>query len=62
LFPLPYGFEGFAQNTSAAPDPCNPDANYAGNQASVDGSVEWFWVLQLAAQKTGTVNAKYEPF
>jgi hypothetical protein len=24
--------------------------------------VELFWVLQLAAQKTGTVNAKYEPF
>jgi len=59
---VPYGFEGFAQNTSAGPDPCNPGANYAGYQASVDGSVELFWVLQLAAQKTGTVNAKYEPF
>ncbi len=28
----------------------------------IDGSVELFWVLQLAAQKTGTVNANYEPF
>jgi hypothetical protein len=59
---VPYGFEGIAQNTSAAPDPCNPGANYAGYQASVDGSVELFWVLELGAQKTGTVNAKYEPF
>lgn len=59
---VPYGFEGFAQNTSAGPDPCNPGANYAGYQASVDGSVELFWVLELGAQKTGTVNAKYEPF
>ena len=59
---VPYGFEGIAQNTSGAPNACNPTANYAGYQASVDGSVELFWVLQLAAQKTGTVNAKYEPF
>lgn len=59
---VPYGFEGFAQNTSAAPNACNPGANYAGYQASVDGSVELFWVLSLGAQKTGTVTAKYEPF
>jgi hypothetical protein len=59
---VPYGFEGIAQNTSGAPNACNPTANYAGYQASVDGSVELFWVLQLTAQKTGTVNAKYEPF
>lgn len=59
---VPYGFEGIAQNTSAAPNPCNPGGNYAGYQASVDGSVELFWILELAAQKTGTVNAKYEPF
>jgi hypothetical protein len=59
---VPYGFEGIAQNTSAGPNPCNPGANYAGYQASVDGSVELLWVLQLGAQKTGTVNAKYEPF
>jgi hypothetical protein len=59
---VPYGFEGIAQNTAAAPDPCNPTANYGGYQASVDASVELFWVLQLGAFKTGTVNAKYEPF
>jgi len=59
---VPYGFEGIAQNTSGAPNPCSPTANYAGYQASVDGSVELFWILQLGAQKTGTVNAKYEPF
>ena len=59
---VPYGFEGIAQNTSAAPNPCNPGGNYAGYQASVDGSVELFWILELGAQKTGTVNAKYEPF
>jgi hypothetical protein len=59
---VPYGFEGIAQNTSAGPNPCNPTANYAGYQASVDGSVELLWILQLGAQKTGTVNAKYEAF
>jgi len=59
---VPYGFEGIAQNTSAGPKPCSPTANYAGYQASVDGSVELFWLLQLGPQKTGTVNAKYEPF
>ena len=59
---VPYGFEGFAQNTSAAPNACNPGGNYAGYQASVDGSVELFWVLQRGAQKSATVNAKYEPF
>jgi hypothetical protein len=59
---VPYGFEGIAQNTSAAPDSCNPGANYGGYQASVDASVELFWVLQLGPFKTGTVNAKYEPF
>jgi hypothetical protein len=59
---VPYGFEGIAQNTSAGPSPCNPGANYAGYQASVDGSVELFWVLVLGPEKTGTVNAKYEPF
>ena len=59
---VPYGFEGIAQNTSAGPDPCNPGGNYAGYQASVDGSVELFWILQLGPEKTGTVNAKYEPF
>jgi hypothetical protein len=59
---VPYGFAGIAQNTSGAPDPCNPTGNYAGYQASVDGSVELFWALQLGAGKTGTVNAKYEPF
>jgi len=59
---VPYGFAGIAQNTSGAPNPCNPSANYAGYQASVDGSVEMLWVLELGAQKTGTVNAKYEPF
>jgi hypothetical protein len=59
---VPYGFEGFAQNTSAGPNPCSPGANYAGYQAAVDGSVELFWVLELGAEKTGTVNAKYEPF
>ena len=59
---VPYGFEGIAQNTSGGPNPCNPGANYAGYQASVDGSVELLWILELGAQKTGTVNAKYEPF
>ena len=59
---VPYGFEGIAQNTSGAPNACNPGANYAGYQASVDGSVEMLWFLELGAQKTGTVNAKYEPF
>ena len=59
---VPYGFEGIAQNTSAAPNPCNPGGNYAGYQKSVDGSVELFWILELGAEKTGTVNAKYEPF
>lgn len=59
---VPYGFEGIVQNTSSAPNPCNPGANYAGYQASVDGSVEMLWFLELGAQKTGTVNAKYEPF
>jgi len=59
---VPYGFEGIAQNTSAGPNPCNPAGNYAGYQASVDGSVELFWVLVLGPQKTGIVNAKYEPF
>jgi hypothetical protein len=59
---VPYGFEGIAQNTSGGPNPCNPTANYGGYQASVDGSVELFWILQLGAQKTGTVNAKYEQF
>jgi hypothetical protein len=59
---VPYGFEGIAQNTSAAPNPCSPTAKYAGYQASVDGSVELFWVLEFGAEKTGTVNAKYEPF
>jgi hypothetical protein len=41
---VPYGFEGFAQNTSGGPNPCNPGANYAGYQAAIDGSVELFWV------------------
>lgn len=59
---VPYGFEGIAQNFSGGPDPCNPGTNYAGYQASVDGSVELLWILELGAQKTGTVNAKYEPF
>ncbi|HTT22750.1 MAG TPA: hypothetical protein VMG82_27725 [Candidatus Sulfotelmatobacter sp.] len=59
---VPYGFEGIAQKTSGAPNACNPGGNYAGYQASVDGSVELFWVLSLGAGKTGTVNAKYEPF
>ena len=59
---VPYGFEGIAQNTSGGPNPCNPTGNYAGYQASVDGSVELFWILQLGAAKTGTVNAKYEVF
>jgi len=59
---VPYGFEGIAQNTSGAPNPCNPTANYAGYQAAVDGSVELFWILELGPQKTGTVNAKYETF
>ena len=59
---VPYGFEGIVQNTSGGPNPCNPGANYAGYQASVDGSVELFWVLVLGPQKTGIVNAKYEPF
>lgn len=59
---VPYGFEGIAQNTSAAPNPCSPTANYAGYQAAVDGSVELLWILELGPEKTGTVNAKYEPF
>jgi hypothetical protein len=59
---VPYGFEGIDQNTSGGPDPCNPTGNYGGYQASVDGSVVLFWALQLAPFKTGTVNAKYEPF
>jgi hypothetical protein len=59
---VPYGFEGLVQNTSAGPNPCNPGANYAGYQASVDGSVEMLWILELGPEKSGTVNAKYEPF
>jgi hypothetical protein len=59
---VPYGFEGLVQNTSAAPNPCSPTANYAGYQGSVDGSVEFLWLLQLKAAQVGTVNAKYEPF
>jgi len=59
---VPYGFEGLDQNTSAGPNPCNPTANYGGYQASVDGSVEFLWLLELTAEKTGTVNAKYETF
>lgn len=55
---VPYGFEGIAQNTSAGPNPCNPTGNYAGYQASVDGSVELFWILQLGAAKTGIVKRK----
>jgi hypothetical protein len=59
---VPYGFEGIAQNTSAGPNPCKPTGNYAGYQASVDGSVELFWILELGPEKTGTVNAKYSVF
>jgi hypothetical protein len=59
---VPYGFVGIAQNTSGPPDPCNPFGNYGGYQASVDGSVELLWLLQLGAFRTGTVTAKYEPF
>jgi hypothetical protein len=59
---VPYGFNGLAMNTSAAPDPCNPVANYAGYQASVDGSVAMVWTLIIPAKKSTTVSAKYEVF
>ena len=57
-----YSFEGIGQKISAGPTPCNPTANYAGYQASVDGSVELWWDLGIGGLKTATMNAKYEEF
>ena len=59
---VPYGFEGLAQASSVAPNPCNPGASYSGLKTGVDASVSMFWVLVTGPQKTGIVNAKYEPF
>jgi len=59
---VPSAIEGLDQNTSDGPNPCNPAANYGGYEASVDGSVEFLWQLKIGAEKTGTVNAKYEQF
>jgi len=59
---VPYGFNGLAMNTSTGPDPCNPVANYAGYQASVDGSIAMVWTLTIPARKSTTVAAKYETF
>jgi hypothetical protein len=35
---------------------------YLGYEASVDGSVEMLYLLELGAKKTGTVNSRYLAF
>jgi hypothetical protein len=56
-----YDYRAIDQNTAAGPDPCNAAANYAGYQASVDGSVVFLWELALS-QGIDTVSAKYQQF
>lgn len=57
-----YFYEGIDQAFSGGPAPCSPTASYGAYQASVDGSVEFFWDLGIGGTKTATVNAKYELF
>ena len=60
---VPYGFAGYDLDTSLPPtDVCDPAANYAGYQASVDGSVEMLYFLELGAKKSATVNSRYLAF
>jgi hypothetical protein len=54
-----YGQGGTVMTTSAAPSTCNPPSN-AGYQASVDGSIMMFYLLEpIGAKKTATVNVRY---
>jgi hypothetical protein len=54
-----YGQGGTVMTTAAAPSTCNPPSN-AGYQASVDGSIMMFYLLEpIGAKKTATVNVRY---
>ncbi|MBZ5656435.1 MAG: hypothetical protein LAO56_14295 [Acidobacteriia bacterium] len=59
---VPNLFGGFDLNTNFPPSPCSPTANYLGYQASVDGSVEMLYLLELTKGKVGTVIDRYTAF
>jgi len=52
---------GYAQDTFAAPNPCNPFANnIPGLQRSIDGSLVMFYEVGMAHAATVTVTASYK--
>jgi hypothetical protein len=53
---------GFDLYTSGAPSACSPTSYYDGYQASTDISVEMLYSLEIAKDKTATVNLRYLAF
>lgn len=59
---LGYSWGAFDLYTSGTPSPCSPTSYYDGYQASTDISVEMLYYLEIAKNKTATVNLRYLAF
>jgi len=58
-----FTFDGFEQNTSLGPPPCNPFANFVGGPlTAVDGSIAMFYSIPMPKAATKTVTLSYKGF
>jgi len=61
-----YGWDGYDLYSNAPPPywggDCDPTADYAGYEASVDGSTLMLYYLEIAPKATATVNLRYLAF
>ncbi len=56
-------FDGFAQNTSFGPPPCNPFVNFVGGPlTAIDGSIAMFYNIPIPKAATKTVTMNYKGF
>jgi hypothetical protein len=60
---VPYAIDGYSQNVSSGPSPCNPSANFVSSLTNTDGSIVYIWILEnLNKEQAVSVTGKYFSF
>jgi hypothetical protein len=59
---VPYSRQGFAITGLVGPDPCNSGANFASPITEADGSIVYYYQVDLKKEQTVTVTDRYMSF
>lgn len=60
---VPYAIDGYSQDTSVGPPPCNPSTNFVSPLTNTDGSIVYLWIFEnLNKEQAVSVTGKYFSF